>query len=194
MTSNLLFVSSHPHIFKAHVKWEFEVPFLVVVLTGLIITLCIRWILHFWREKLNIHWESFLHLGRLTQYTAMIFLRMKDKALTNQTWSPTSSEGNSEFASPHLINGYPLGANTCFGKFCWQLYFFLLDILIHFIAFLLQTKIPLWFSLFLKGHTFNIICRFQNKIFSHGANHWLHHVSTISLCLILTFYAIFGSF
>lgn len=115
MHSNLLFVSSHSRIFKVHIKWKYDVPFLVVVLTGLIITLCMRWILHFWREKLFIE-RGLFHLGRLTQYTAMIFHRMKDKALANHTRTPTSGEGNSELAPPHLINGYPLGANTCCRK------------------------------------------------------------------------------
>lgn len=63
-----------------------------------------------------IHWERFISFRRLTQYTAMIFHQMKDKALANHTRTPTSGEGNSELAPPHLINGYPLGANTCCRK------------------------------------------------------------------------------
>lgn len=85
--------------FKANIKWKFDLMFLFffLVLTGVNITLYIRWILGFSREILNIHRVFFIYkwlLNMLSWY----FYRKKDIALIDQTQPPTLSWSNSDFA------------------------------------------------------------------------------------------------
>lgn len=98
----------------------------------------------------------------------------------------------------YIPTTYVLGANACIWGISVINYFLPLVLkslmLLRFYSKLKGKKIALCFYLFLKGHTFIIICRIQTNVFSYGDKHCLDHINIVDPCLFLTFCLIFGSF